>query len=152
MFSVDKNPYRLAIVGGVLISLIPALIINLIAASFPSTQPEKLKIVSDFFSEGIGLEQLIFFAIVILFIPPVEEYIFRGLLWSLFEWVVKSPKLTWVGISLLFALFHMEPLHVIGLLPISFFIGWLRLKTGNLSASILAHMSNNAVGCLLMSL
>tara|TARA_R110000824_G_scaffold342743_2_gene529231 strand:- start:2415 stop:2870 length:456 start_codon:yes stop_codon:yes gene_type:complete len=151
MFSVDKNPYRLAAFGGLLISLLPAVIINLIAYYFPSTRPEELSAVSEFLSEGLGFIQLLFFAIIVFIIPPIEEFIFRGVLWKVSEWVF-SPKWTWILISLAFAAVHMEPLHILGLLPFSFFVGWLRLKTNRLGPSVVAHTVNNAMGCLLMIL
>ena len=128
MFSVDKNPYRLAAFGGLLISLLPAVIINLIAYYFPSTRPEELSAVSEFLSEGLGFIQLLFFAIIVFIIPPIEEFIFRGVLWKVSEWVL------------------------LGLLPFSFFVGWLRLKTNRLGPSVVAHTVNNAMGCLLMIL
>ena len=145
-----ENPYKTAIVGGSLISLFPALFVTQAVRMFPSLKPEELQVVSDFFSAGIGPMQIMLFAIVVFVVPPAEEFIFRSALWRLFGWVKQTPKVTWIGVSLLFAAFHMEPLHIMGLLPLSFFLGWLRLKTGNINASTLAHMANNAVGCLLM--
>jgi membrane protease YdiL (CAAX protease family) len=147
-----KNPYKAAGLGGALISLFPAWFVTQAARMFPSLKPEELQIVSDFFSSGIGPLQIMLFAIVVFVVPPIEEYIFRDALWRLFGWITQSPKLTWLCISFLFAAFHMEPLHVVGLLPLSLFLGWLRLKTGNINASVVAHMTNNAVGCLIMVL
>ena len=100
---------------------------------------------------GIGPIQILFFILVVFFVPALEEFVFRGFLWKLFEWKL-SPHYTWVAISILFAAIHMEPLHVLGLIPFSFFVGWLRLRTNKLGPSIVAHMANNAVGCLLMIL
>ena len=150
--TIHEKPYSLALIGGALVSLLPTLFINLISNYFPSTSPEELQSVSNFFSEGFGLLQLIFFAIIVLVVPVVEELIFRGALWKLFVWINNSPKWTWVAISLLFAAIHMEPLHIIGLLPFSFFVGWLRLKTNRLGPSIAAHISYNTIGCLIMML
>jgi|TARA_R110002020_G_scaffold262622_1_gene477076 membrane protease YdiL (CAAX protease family) len=145
-----KNPYKAAILGGALISLFPAWFVTQAVRMFPSLKPEELQIVSDFFSSGIGPFQIMLFAIVVFIIPPVEELIFRSTMWRFFEWITQSPKWTWICISVLFAVFHMEPLHIVGLLPLSFFLGWLRLKTGDIGASTVAHMANNAVGCLIM--
>ena len=89
--------------------------------------------------------------IIVFLVPPIEEAIFRGGLWKLSEWKL-SPYWTWILTSLLFAAVHMEPLHVIGLLPFSFFAGWLRLKTNEIGPSTVAHMANNTTGCLLMIL
>ena len=148
----EKHPLITAILGGALISLFPALFVTQAVRAFPSLKPEELQIVSDFFSAGIGPMQIMLFAIVVFIVPPIEEYLFRDALWRLFEWRKYTPNITWICTSLLFAGFHMEPLHILGLLPLSFFLGWLRLKTGNINASTLAHMVNNAVGCLLMVL
>jgi membrane protease YdiL (CAAX protease family) len=148
----EKYPLTTAVLGGLLISLFPAWFVSAAAEAFPSLKPEDLQMVSDFFSAGIGPLQLILFAIVVFVFPPIEELIFRQWLWRFFIWINQSPKCTWICISVLFAVFHMEPLHVIGLLPLSFFLGWLRLKTGNIKASVLAHTVNNAVGCLIMAL
>jgi hypothetical protein len=147
-----KRPYLTALLGGLSISLVSSWVVSWLAELIPSLKPKELQIVSDFFSQGIGPIQIMFFTIVVFLIPPIEEAIFRGSLWSFFEWINRSPKWTWICISVLFAVFHMEPLHVMGLLPLSFFLGWLRLKTGNIRASTVAHMANNTVGCLLMAI
>tara|TARA_R110002020_G_scaffold288661_1_gene504105 strand:- start:2322 stop:2798 length:477 start_codon:yes stop_codon:yes gene_type:complete len=150
--AIHERPFLAALIGGALVSLLPTLFINLISNHFPSTSPEELQSVSNFFSQGFGLLQIIFFAIIILVVPVIEEFVFRGALWKLFLWINRSPKWTWIAISFLFAAIHIEPLHVIGLLPFSFFVGWLRLKTNSLGPSIVAHMSHNAVGCFIMML
>ena len=145
----EKHPYLTAFIGGLTISLFPAWFVSLAAATFPSLKPEELDIVSSFFSDGIGPLQIAFFMLIVFIVPPIEELVFRGWAWKLFEWKL-SPYWTWILVSLLFAAVHMEPLHILGLIPFSFFLGWLRMKTGNINASVLAHMTNNVVGCLLM--
>jgi len=146
-----KHPYLTALLGGATISLFPTWFVAQIASRFPTTAPEELKIVSEFFGDGIGPPQLLVFLIIVFFLPIIEEWLFRGIFW---RWAKKvmSPTSTFVVISLLFAFVHWEPLHVLGLLPLSFFLGWLRLKTGSLGPSIIAHMINNLVACLLMLL
>jgi membrane protease YdiL (CAAX protease family) len=146
-----KHPYLTALLGGATISLFPTWFVAQIAVRFPSTAPEELKIVSEFFGHGLGAPQLLVFLIIVVFLPAIEEWLFRGVLWRLTKKVV-SPVLTFVVVSLLFAAAHWEPLHVLGLLPLSFFLGWLRLKTGELGPSTVAHMTNNLVACLLMLL
>ena len=145
------RPYLAAFVGGATISLLPTWLVAQIVARFPALAPQELEIVSEFFGSGIGIPQIIFFSIIVFLIPPIEEVIFRGGLWKLLEWKL-SPYWTWILISVLFAAIHMEPLHILGLLPLSFFLGWLRLKTNELGPSIVAHMMNNLVACVLMLL
>ena len=146
-----SRPYLKALLGGLTIGIIPAWAISFLAEAFPSLKPEELEILSEFMASGIGPIQILFFILVVFFVPALEEFVFRGFLWKLFEWKL-SPHYTWVAISILFAAIHMEPLHVLGLIPFSFFVGWLRLRTNKLGPSIVAHMANNAVGCLLMIL
>ena len=140
-----------AFVGGATISLLPTWLVAQIVAMFPALAPQELEIVSEFFWSGIGIPQIIFFSIIVFLIPPIEEVIFRGGLWKLLEWKL-SPYWTWILISVFFAATHMEPLHILGLLPLSFFLGWLRLKTNELGPSIVAHIMNNLVACVFMLL
>ena len=144
-----KRPFLKAFIGGLTISLIPAWFVTYASRAFPNLAPEDLQVITDFFTDASVLLQWIVFFIFVIVMPIIEEILFRGLLWRLFNWKF-SPKTTWILVSLIFAGVHWEPLHVIGLLPLSFFIGWLRLKTNELGPSIIAHMTNNAVGCFLM--
>ena len=146
-----RRPYLAAVLGGATISLPPAWLVTQIASNFPSLAPEELVTVSEFFGSGIGIPQILVLLIIVTILPAFEEWLFRGIFW---RWAKKvmSPTSTFVVISLLFAFVHWEPLHVLGLLPLSFFLGWLRLKTGRLGPSIIAHMINNLVACLLMLL
>ena len=146
-----KRPYLTALLGGATISLLPTWLVAQIAARFPALAPQELEIISEFFDKGFGPPQLLVFFIIMTILPILEEWLFRGFLW---RWVSKvfSPKYTLVIISLLFALAHGEVLHVLGLLPLSFFLGWLRMKTDELGPSIAAHMMNNVVACVFMLL
>ncbi len=146
-----RRPYLAAVLGGATISLPPAWLVTQIASSFPSLAPEELVTVSEFFGSGIGIPQILVLLIIVTILPAFEEWLFRGFLW---RWVSKafSPNYTLVITSSAFALAHWEPLHVLGLLPLSFFLGWLRLKTNRLGPSVVAHMTNNLVACVLMFL
>ena len=141
--------YLLALIGGSLISLVPAWFITKLVEHFPSLKPQELSQVSDFLSGELSLIHVIFATIIIFVSPVLEEAIFRGLLWRVAS-LVFSDKVTWIVTSLLFAAVHMDPIHILGLIPFSFFAGWLKLRTGKLLPSILAHIANNAVAFALM--
>jgi len=141
--------YKTALLGGLTVGLAPAWIISFIVSVFPSLRPEELGAVAEFMSNGIGATQILFLMITVLIVPPIEELLFRGWLWKLVGWKL-SPYWAWVTTSIIFALVHMEPVHVLGLLPFSFFAGWLKLKTGKLGPSVVAHIANNAAACMLM--
>ncbi len=146
---IPNANYKTALLGGLTIGVIPAWLVSVLVTMFPALRPEDLEVVAEFMSGEFGLVQLLFFVIVVFVVPPLEELVFRGWVWKLFNWKLSSYW-TWVVVSLLFAAVHMEPVHVLGLLPFSFFVGWLRRETGKLGPSIVAHISNNAVACMLM--
>ena len=144
-----KNPYLVAFVGGATISLLPTWLVAQIAARFPTLAPQALEIVSEVFGSGIGIPQIIVLLIIAAPMPIFEEWLFRGVLWRLWSKGL-SPVFTWIVVSFIFAMAHWEFLHVIGLLPLSFFLGWLRLKTNELGPSTVAHIANNLVACVFM--
>lgn len=148
-YKIELPIKALALLGGLTISFVPTWLVSLLVNHVPALRPEELEIVSEFMSGGVGILQILFFMIIVFIMPPLEELVFRGWLWKLVSWKM-TPYWTWIIISLVFAAIHMEPVHVLGLLPFSFFVGWLRYKTGELGPSIIAHMANNAAACLLM--
>ena len=76
--------------------------------------------------------------------PVVEETVFRGLLYG---WVAGRWGTTagWLVSSLAFAAAHVEPAHVILVLPLGLWFGWLRRRTDSLWPSLVAHMVNNGL-------
>lgn len=76
--------------------------------------------------------------------PLVEELVFRGLLygWLAGRW---GTVIAWIVSSLAFAAAHVELAHVILVLPLGLWFGWLRRRTGSLWPSLVAHMVNNGL-------
>jgi uncharacterized protein len=76
--------------------------------------------------------------------PLVEELVFRGLLfgWIQGRW---GGGPAFVVSSLAFAAAHVEPAHVILVLPLGLLFGWLRWRTDSLWPSLAAHMANNGL-------
>jgi uncharacterized protein len=74
--------------------------------------------------------------------PLVEELVFRGLLygWVAGRW---GTVAAWIVSSLAFAAAHAEPAHIILVLPLALWFGWLRRRTDSLLPSLVAHMVNN---------
>src|SRR5262249_56428048 len=74
----------------------------------------------------------------------VEELIFRGLLygWLAGRW---GGTVAWIVSSLAFAAAHVELAHVLLVLPLGLWFGWLRRRTGSLWPSLVAHMMNNGL-------
>ena len=80
---------------------------------------------------------------MVVLAPLGEELVFRGALWRALEPL--GGRVALVSTSLCFAAVHLDPLHVVATLPLSFFLGWLRQVSGGLRACVLAHLLNNAI-------
>jgi len=83
--------------------------------------------------------------------PLVEELVFRGLLygWLAGRW---GTVVAWIVSSLAFAAAHIELAHVILVLPLGLWFGWLRRRTGSLWPSLVAHMVNNGLAVVAAAL
>lgn len=83
-------------------------------------------------------------AVMALLAPLAEEAVFRGLLygWVAGRW---GTTIAWFVSSILFAAAHVEPAHVLLVLPLGLWFGWLRRRTDSLWPSLVAHMVNNGL-------
>lgn len=102
--------------------------------------------------------------ILVLFGPLLEEVLFRGALWGLFEKILKRPQWAWWMTSIVFSLAHFkvyfylpemyqgfvlyQSLYTLGL---GLIWGWRYLQKRNLFPLILMHVAFN-FGFYLMSL
>ena len=112
--------------------------------------PELPENLQPFFEVATGEHDYLFYYIIIsvcLVAPITEELFFRGALWHILEKFL-SKKYVFIITSILFALAHVEPYHIIGVLPVGVYIGWLRLRSNSIFPPILAHMTNNLIVCL----
>jgi len=147
---VAESPYKLAILGGIIIPLVVSALMAEVQSWFPSLDSEGLEAINQLLASSPITIAILLFAIVI-FSPIMEELIFRKFLW----WVSSlmfSQTTTLIAISIFFAAIHGSLFHAIGLLPISFFLGWLRMKTGSIKHCIVAHIANNAAASSLFFL
>ena len=81
--------------------------------------------------------------------PIAEEILFRGtFMSSLLKWK-KNP---WWAISIttiFFSCIHLNISQIIGTFVFGFIAGWLFYKTNSLYPSIIIHITNNSICCLL---
>ena len=113
-----------------------------IGASQLGLEPQGIKQAMDVVREpGMFAASLVVIAGIA---PLFEELVFRGLLYG---WVAGrgGTVAAWIVSSLAFAAAHIEPAHVILVLPLAFWFGWLRRRTDSLLPSLLAHMVNNGL-------
>ncbi len=109
---------------------------------------------------GFELDMIVMGFVFGLIFPAFEELLFRGYLWNKVEGSLdgrRSGLITWITITLLFALWHIGYLDVflihpkqmalapmvinkIGIgLVLGFFVGFIRLKTGKVYGSFFFH-------------
>ena len=147
---VAESPYRLAILGGIVISLVASAAMAEFQSWFPSLDSEGLEAVNTLLSAPPLILMIVLFILVIVS-PILEELVFRKLFWWISS-LMFSQTTTLIVISIFFAAIHGSLFHAIGLLPISFFFGWLRMKTGSIKHCTVAHIANNAAACSLFFL
>jgi membrane protease YdiL (CAAX protease family) len=83
--------------------------------------------------------------VLMALLPGVsEELLFRGLL----QRSIRRPAVAIAVSALLFALVHVDPPHVVGVLPTGFYLAWVAARTGSTWPTIAAHVTNNAVAVL----
>lgn len=113
-----------------------------VAVSQLGIEPEGMKEVS-----RIAREPALFTASLLAMAglaPLVEELVFRGLLygWLAGRW---GTVIGWLVSSLAFAAAHVEWKHIILVLPLGLWFGWLRRRTGSLWPSLMSHIVNNGI-------
>lgn len=92
---------------------------------------------------------LFFFAIILA--PWAEEFVFRGLLFSLAKHL-GWPKAGWFGVSFLFALIHANAPSFLSLFVLALALTWLYEKTGGLLAPVMAHSLFNCANVVILIL
>ena len=133
---VGWRPVVLGVVGTTILSF---------AVSQIGVQPEGVRQVTDSVRDpAVLIPTLLVLAVLA---PVVEELVFRGLLygWVAGRW---GPLPAFVVSSLAFAAAHAEPAHIVLVLPLGFWFGWLRWRTNSLWPTLITHMINNAFAVL----
>jgi tetratricopeptide (TPR) repeat protein len=89
-----------------------------------------------------------FFSIVIVG-PMAEEILFRGLMYGALEKRLHVAGAILMS-SLVFALAHLQVVHILPIFCLGIALGWARWKSGSLGLPILLHVLNNGVALLLL--
>ncbi|MEO1616418.1 MAG: type II CAAX endopeptidase family protein [Planctomycetota bacterium] len=76
-----------------------------------------------------------------------EEILFRGYVQTRLNRRI-GPLFGILLSSFVFAAFHLDPVHCIGVFPIGVFLGLIAWRSGSLFPAMLAHFVNNAVGVI----
>jgi membrane protease YdiL (CAAX protease family) len=91
-----------------------------------------------------GATLVLTFVLIAVTTPIAEELFFRG--YAQTRLVERfGRKLGIVIATALFALFHLDPMHVAGTFAIGAVLGWVTERTGSVRAAIFAHAMNNGL-------
>jgi len=112
------------------------------------SESHSLKMMSEVFREHGQSGFVIPLALMIGAVPALcEEILFRGYVQTR---LTQSAGPAW-GIliaSILFAAFHMDFVHVIAVLPLGLFLGWISWCSGSLFPAMIGHFVNNVISVI----
>lgn len=146
------NKPNLSVIGWVLIlpaTMAMGFIGDFLVSRFFEDTGESMKMIAAAMVESRGLVRLSL-VLAISVLPGVfEELLYRGYVQPrlLRRW---HPALAVGFASLVFAGIHMDPAHVLGVIPLAFWLGFLAWRTGSTWPSILCHGFNNLIACLVV--
>lgn len=108
-------------------------------------ESESLKQMSEVFRDH-GQNGFLFpLAMMIGLTPAVcEEILFRGYIQTRLTRSF-TPIAGILISSFMFAVFHMDFVHVIAVFPLGLFLGWISWRSGSLYPAMLAHFVNNVI-------
>ena len=137
--------YLAAALGGFAVGWFPGWLSKWMQDNFPQWEMGGLEMITSALdnAEGVGLFLMVF--VVGLFGPIAEELVFRGYMWDAMRRWLPEPAV-WVGTSVVFAAYHMDPVHAVPLMFTALFLGWLRYMSGSVYPPIIAHVINNCLG------
>ena len=79
-----------------------------------------------------------FLFVSVVFVPLLEEVLFRGQIFGNFRSRYSTQKAVWAS-AVLFALFHGHPWTILVALPAGLLFAWLVVQTGSIIPSIISH-------------
>lgn len=110
--------------------------------------PPHLKMLED----GLAQRSALAASLLVVAAPAVcEELFFRG-------WLQRRLRVAWGSAAAVllsgavFALYHLEPIHVLGVLPIGLWIAWSAQRTGSTWVAVACHAANNGLALLTLRL
>ena len=97
-------------------------------------------------NEFQGLSHNVIGAFTIAVLAPVlEEVMFRGAIQGYIMRKVRSPWVAIVVASLIFGVFHMNPVQIVYATLLGVILGWIYYRTGSLISVIVGHVLNNTI-------
>ncbi len=124
---------------GMLVGQLAQVLVELI----PALKSEMLiELVSNSAYDGNLAVYLLYVIAISLGAGISEELAFRGYILRGLESAVKPWGAVLIS-ALVFALFHIDPLHILMVFPAGIYLGYLAMGTGSIYPAIVAHAFNN---------
>ncbi|MFM2077139.1 MAG: hypothetical protein RJA49_1029 [Actinomycetota bacterium] len=105
----------------------------------------------DLYAHASGAGVLLLVVVVVVGAPLVEELVYRGLLQGAFTRRIHEVAGV-VVVALWFAVVHFQPVETPGLFVVGLVLGSCALFTRRLGLGVIAHMSFNATGLVLVAM
>ena len=111
-------------------------------------ESDNLRMMSEVFRSHGESGFLIPLALLIGATPAIcEEFLFRGYIQTRLT-VARGPLLGILCSSALFAVFHMDWVHIVAVFPLGVFLGYVAWRSGSLLPAMVAHCFNNVVSVI----
>ncbi len=142
--------YPLAIIGGLTVGASSGNAGEWLQRIIPEgLQLGGMDMISEGLRDGPIVSRLLMMLAVSVAAPLFEELVFRGTLWGLLERALPAPVVLIIT-SVIFAVYHVDPIHVILVFPVGLLIGWVRMTSGSIYPAILLHFVNNTLAIVLV--
>jgi hypothetical protein len=108
---------------------------------------EQTRLLTEAFQNQSGWQVLSLILVIAVLPGTVEELLFRGYLQR--RLLSRWPAVAAIGVtSLLFAVAHFDPLHIVAVLPLGCWLGVVAWQSQSTLPCILCHFSNNLMAAL----
>lgn len=134
-----------AAIGGITVGWVPGWIAARLQEHFPWLGLGALEMIQKVLTDGPLGGRIAMAVVVALFGPIAEEVVFRGFMWDALKRFL-PPAVVWVVTSVIFAAYHMDPIHVMPVVITGLFLGLMRWTSGSLWPGVLVHVLNNGLG------
>ncbi|MEM9424559.1 MAG: CPBP family intramembrane glutamic endopeptidase, partial [Spirochaetota bacterium] len=125
--------FWLSLGGGIPVILLSNFLAAFILKFFPELPTAQIEAIQEIFERYSGPEV---FWIVVLSPVLFEELVYRGRGFALLARTWGSRNAV-ILTSLIFAISHGSPVEVLSLIPLAFYLGWIRWRSGNLAFAML---------------
>jgi uncharacterized protein len=142
----------IALLGGLTVGLFPGWIVEQLGPLIERFHLDtgSLELITKTLTTGSIAGRAVMLVAVCLSAPLFEELVFRGFLWDALARTKMPTWAVWLATSCLFALFHIDPVHVFAVLFVGLFLGWLRWTGKSVWVAVLGHFANNTLAAVLV--